>query len=105
MSGKQPGLAKIERKASLSNRTGVDMETGASTSGRDAVVADMEKQALLERRGSKTLRAAVAQAPREVRCLWLARGCHDSCRHVPLLVQACYTIVHSWFSRKFGTGW
>ena len=105
MSGKPPGLAKIERKTSLTNRTAVDMEAGPSTSGREAVVADMEKQALLERKGSKTLRAAVAQAPREVRYLQVARGCRDSCRHGPVLVQACYTIVHSWFSRKFGTGW
>lgn len=55
---------------------------GASSSGGAGPLADLEKQQLLGRTASKTIRAAVATAPKE----------------------AVHQIVHSWFSRKFATG-
>eukprot|EP00878_Enallax_costatus_P013925 GHUV01014562.1.p1 GENE.GHUV01014562.1~~GHUV01014562.1.p1 ORF type:complete len:178 (+),score=39.19 GHUV01014562.1:288-821(+) len=72
----------LARKNSSKNSS---MSTGdtdaAPSSSRDA---DIEKQTLLDRRSSKSMRAAkaVAQAPK----------------------QAIHQIIHSWFSRKFATG-
>jgi hypothetical protein len=106
--------------------------TSSSGNGRDA---DIEKTALLHRAGSKNLRTAVSQAPKEVMPQprinrtgthrsagkhnfkqWLQPQVEALAVVLPkhqgriftatfLFLQAMHQIVHSWFSRKFATGW
>eukprot|EP00775_Hariotina_reticulata_P005637 gene5637-5876_t len=57
-----------------------DQHSGPSSSSTPE--PDLERQSLMDRRNSKSIRLQVAQAPKE----------------------AFHQIVHSWFSRKFATG-
>lgn len=101
--------------AVMPTASNTDPEALAPTSSAGSRDLDNEKAVLLGRTGSKNIRAAVSQAPKEVCNLCshrMQRACGASRgpRNVVLLslmhaLQALHQIVHSWFTRKFGTGW